>query len=116
MYRTHKILLLLLLILILIVFIGCGSIHQEYRYSVVSVTRYNSQRQVPFTNIVSLETRYSFTYIDDKGSLITMDNFTNSSYGLTSVRLGDKNEYVRYNDGVDTFEILYLTQDTLSSL
>lgn len=115
--NREKFWLLVVIILILLVFVGCSSIstqNVENRYLVIGVMKYTATQHLGWNQ--SEYIAYSFTYVDSNGSLIDIDNFINSSYGLTSVRLGDKNEYVTYTDGLDTFEILYLTEHTMNTL
>lgn len=115
--NREKFWLLVVIILILLVFIGCGSIPTydvENRYNVVNVIKYTATQRIGWNQ--SDYIAYAFTYVDSDGSLVDVNDFTNTSNGLTSVRLGDKNEYVIYTDGLDTFEILYLTEHTMNTL
>ena len=87
-----------------------------YHYEVVSVNQYTHYTTNKYGAITGQDQCYSFTYIDHDGSLKTGDCFlTPNDYQLTSLRIGDKNEYV-YEDYGHRYRYLYLARETLNNL
>ena len=85
------------------------------RYEVCSVTQYIDTRTNRFGGIIDRSLCYAFTYLDQDGTLKTVEDFQNLEYGLTKVCIGESNQYVIDEYG-ETKEYLYLTRDTLVSI
>lgn len=81
-------------------------------YSVCSVSQYIKTRTGRFGDVVDQKTAYTFTYIDESGSLHQLDNFIPTEYGIFKLQIGDKDEYVTTQEA----NILYLTESTLSNI
>lgn len=82
-------------------------------YDVISVSQYVKTTTNNFGGVINQKPVYTFTYIDGSGELRIVDDFENLEYGLTKVKVGESNQYVVEDNGLDTYRTLYLTKETL---
>lgn len=87
---------------------------QEYK--VVSVYQYIKTSTNQFGAVTDQKLVYAFTYIGSDGQIHQVDDFYHTEYGLWKVKLGNENKYVVYDDYVDTYLTLYLTEETLNNM
>lgn len=85
-------------------------------YEVLSVYKYSRQITNNLGGVVRTDVCFSFDYIDEDGNVVTVDGFQNLEHGLTKVHLGNRNKYIVYEKGIDTYRDLYLTKDTFREL
>lgn len=82
------------------------------KYEVCSVFQYTVPNTNVYGGVNSVDVRYSFTYLDEKSILNSVDDFEHLEYGCTKVCIGESDQYV--NDGEYCY--LYLSKKTLSRL
>ena len=128
--KNHKTIKFVMVVLLCIVLLGAliilfYSAHQAdlsnnynnstpsvITYEVVSVQCYIQNETNGYGAITDSYKAYAFTY-SDGNNLHEIVDFENLEYGLTKVKLGDKNEYVV---GYGENKTLYLTKETLSNI
>ena len=122
--KSFTLLFLCFILISSVFFSGCMTEQEKaeymqqhtYEYKVVSVQRY----LFPITNgwggVLRYETRYSFSYVDGKGQLYEINDFYHTPYGLWKVCVGEENKYVVQDDGMDSYQWLYLTEETFNRL
>lgn len=84
-----------------------------YRMEVISVNKYIKTTTNNFGAVLNQEPVYTFTYKTNEG-IKTVDEFTDSPYGLEHVTIGDCNAYIII-DG-ESNRTLQLTEDTFKRL
>lgn len=86
------------------------------RYEVVSAFRYIKVETNQFGGVTGTDVCYAFEYIDSSGKLHSIKGFENLEYGLTKVIIGDSDMYIVDKNGIDTYQYLQLTKETLENI
>ena len=89
---------------------------KKTRYEVVSVFKYAKNQTNNFGGVIKTEIAYSFDYIDKDGNLRTEKDFINREGSLSQIIIGDCNQYIIEDKGLDTYRYLQLTKETLQKM
>lgn len=107
---------LVIITVLICTLVGCATEKEPAKpkvYDIISVSQYVKTTTNNFGGVINQKPVYTFTYIDGSGELRIVDDFENLEYGLTKVKVGESNQYVVEDKGLDTYRTLYLTKETL---